>query len=153
MPESANDNPDSGLACLVLLLRFNGVAVEPEQISHRLGGAVVDTSEILRCARAFGLKAVGGVVTPAQQLMAIVPADSHLEAEAMIPNRSIGFVVPGQSAEAPEWVIGPLSLRKRTRVSDYRSSTYPAARGSHHDRADGAQNCARYARSRSRRTS
>jgi subfamily B ATP-binding cassette protein HlyB/CyaB len=57
MPESANDNPDSGLACLVLLLRFNGVAVEPEQISHRLGGAVVDTSEILRCARAFGLKA------------------------------------------------------------------------------------------------
>jgi hypothetical protein len=24
----------------VLLLRFNGVAVEPEQISHRLGGTV-----------------------------------------------------------------------------------------------------------------
>ena len=42
---------------------------------------------------------VGGVVTPAQQLMAIVPADSRLEAEAMVPNRDIGFVVAGQSAE------------------------------------------------------
>jgi hemolysin D len=42
---------------------------------------------------------VGGVVTPAQQLMAIVPADSRLEAEAMVPNRDIGFVVPGQAAE------------------------------------------------------
>jgi hemolysin D len=42
---------------------------------------------------------VGGVVTPAQQLMAIVPADSHLEVEAMISNRDIGFVSVGQQAE------------------------------------------------------
>lgn len=45
------------------------------------------------------LHTVGGVVTPAQQLMVIVPADSHLEAEAMISNRDIGFVSPGQQAE------------------------------------------------------
>jgi hemolysin D len=42
---------------------------------------------------------VGGVVTPAQQLMVIVPADSKVEAEAMIPNRDIGFVQVGQKAE------------------------------------------------------
>lgn len=42
---------------------------------------------------------VGGVVTPAQQLMTIVPTDSHLEAEAMISNRDIGFVSAGQQAE------------------------------------------------------
>lgn len=41
---------------------------------------------------------VGGVVTPAQQLMVIVPADSHLEIEAMVPNKDIGFVHPGQTA-------------------------------------------------------
>jgi len=41
----------------------------------------------------------GGVVTPAQVLMSIVPADSHLEIEAMIPNRDIGFVHAGQEAE------------------------------------------------------
>jgi hemolysin D len=47
----------------------------------------------------LALHTVGGVVTPAQQLMVIVPADSQLEAEAMIPNRDIGFVTVGQSAE------------------------------------------------------
>jgi hemolysin D len=38
----------------------------------------------------------GGVVTPAEALMAIVPADSHLEIEAMVSNRDIGFVHAGQ---------------------------------------------------------
>jgi hemolysin D len=42
---------------------------------------------------------VGGVVTPAQQLMMIVPGESRLEVEAMIPNRDIGFVTSGQAAE------------------------------------------------------
>ena len=40
----------------------------------------------------------GGVVTPAQVLMSIVPADSHLEIEAMISNKDIGFVHAGQKA-------------------------------------------------------
>jgi hemolysin D len=42
---------------------------------------------------------LGGVVTPAQQLMVIVPKESHLEVEAMVSNRDIGFVQAGQSAE------------------------------------------------------
>jgi hemolysin D len=42
---------------------------------------------------------VGGVVTAAQPLLVIVPADSHLEIEAMVPNRDIGFVHPGDAAE------------------------------------------------------
>jgi membrane fusion protein, hemolysin D len=42
---------------------------------------------------------VGGVVTPAQQLMMIVPAESRIEAEVMVSNRDIGFVRPGQDAE------------------------------------------------------
>lgn len=40
----------------------------------------------------------GGVVTPAQMLMSIVPIDSHVEIEAMISNRDIGFIRPGQDA-------------------------------------------------------
>jgi hemolysin D len=47
----------------------------------------------------LALHTVGGVVTPAQQLMLIVPSDSKLEAEAMISNRDIGFINPGQDAE------------------------------------------------------
>lgn len=41
---------------------------------------------------------VGGVVTPAQSLMLIVPAESRLEIEAMVSNRDIGFVEIGQEA-------------------------------------------------------
>jgi hemolysin D len=39
------------------------------------------------------------VVTPAQQLMAVVPADSRLAIEAMVSNRDIGFVHEGEAAE------------------------------------------------------
>src|SRR5262249_23520094 len=42
---------------------------------------------------------VGAVVTPAQSLLVVVPAESHLEIEAMVSNRDVGFVRPGQDAE------------------------------------------------------
>jgi len=41
---------------------------------------------------------IGGVVTPAQTLAVVVPEDGHLEIEASIPNRDIGFVSEGQEA-------------------------------------------------------
>lgn len=41
----------------------------------------------------------GGVVTPAQVLAVVVPSESQLEIEAMLSNRDIGFVHPGQKAE------------------------------------------------------
>lgn len=39
---------------------------------------------------------VGGVVTPAQPLLAVVPSEETLEVEAMVLNKDIGFVRPGQ---------------------------------------------------------
>ena len=42
---------------------------------------------------------IGGVVTPAQALLVVVPAESHLEIEAMVSNHDIGFVHVGQDAE------------------------------------------------------
>ena len=47
----------------------------------------------------LAIHTVGGVVTPAQALLVIVPSDSRLEIEAMVSNRDIGFVHPGQEAE------------------------------------------------------
>jgi len=41
---------------------------------------------------------VGGVVTPAQQLMQIIPAGATLEVEAMVLNKDIGFVREDQEA-------------------------------------------------------
>ena len=42
---------------------------------------------------------IGGVVSPGQALLTVVPLDSHLEIEAMVSNRDIGFVHAGQAAE------------------------------------------------------
>ena len=42
---------------------------------------------------------VGGVVTPAQELLTIVPDDHSIEIEAMVENKDIGFVKDGQPAE------------------------------------------------------
>src|SRR6266540_3309680 len=48
---------DPGLAALIMLLRFQGVGIDPEQIRHQFGGIPIGVSEMLRCARGFGLKA------------------------------------------------------------------------------------------------
>ncbi|MEK7445241.1 MAG: HlyD family type I secretion periplasmic adaptor subunit [candidate division NC10 bacterium] len=42
---------------------------------------------------------VGGVVTPGQQLMVVVPRDAPLEVEAWVENKDVGFVRPGQPVE------------------------------------------------------
>jgi hemolysin D len=47
----------------------------------------------------LAIHTVGGVVTPAQSLLIVVPSDSRLEIEAMVSNRDIGFVHAGQNAE------------------------------------------------------
>jgi hemolysin D len=39
---------------------------------------------------------IGGVVTPAERLMIVVPDDQQLVVEAQLPNRDVGFVHPGQ---------------------------------------------------------
>ena len=47
----------------------------------------------------LAIHTVGGVVTPAQALLVVVPSDSRMEIEAMVSNRDIGFVHAGQDAE------------------------------------------------------
>jgi len=57
------------------------------------------TSPVDGVVQQLAIHTVGGVVTPAQALLAVVPSDSRLEIEAMISNRDIGFVHAGQEAE------------------------------------------------------
>lgn len=45
------------------------------------------------------LHTIGGVVTPAQELMMIVPEGTKMEIEAWVDNQDIGFVQEGQKAE------------------------------------------------------
>jgi hemolysin D len=46
----------------------------------------------------LAIHTVGGVVTPAQALMVVVPQDNTLEVEAFLENKDIGFVNAGQEA-------------------------------------------------------
>jgi hemolysin D len=57
------------------------------------------TSPVDGSVQQLAVHTVGGVVTPAQSLLVIVPADSHLEIEAMVSNRDVGFVHIGQDVQ------------------------------------------------------
>jgi len=57
------------------------------------------TSPVDGIVQQLQVTTIGGVVTPAEQLMVVVPADSRLEVEAMVQNKDIGFVAAGQPAE------------------------------------------------------
>jgi ATP-binding cassette, subfamily B, bacterial HlyB/CyaB len=48
---------DSGLLSLVLLLRMHGIPADADQICHRMAQDTIGITEILRCAREYGLKA------------------------------------------------------------------------------------------------
>ena len=57
------------------------------------------TSPVDGVVQQLAIHTIGGVVTPAQQLMVIVPAEGGVEIEAEVGNRDIGFVHVGQEAE------------------------------------------------------
>ncbi len=54
---TAPEPVDSGLACLTLILRFHNIAVNGDQLLHQFSTRTIGTTEMLRCAKQFGLKA------------------------------------------------------------------------------------------------
>ena len=57
------------------------------------------TSPVDGVVQQLAIHTIGGVVTPAQALLVVVPSDSHLQIEAMISNQDIGSVHAGQPVE------------------------------------------------------
>src|SRR5450432_3098624 len=103
-PSDDANVPDPGLAALVMLLRFNEIGADRDQISHRFGaGGAFGITEMLRCAKAFGLKA--RLVTTDWPRLAKTP----LPAVASL--RSGGFLILGKLAGDQLLVQHPLSPR------------------------------------------
>ena len=48
---------DPGLVALVMLLRFHGIGADPVQIRHQCGANAISVADMIRSAKAFGLKA------------------------------------------------------------------------------------------------
>lgn len=71
------------------------VTKELEKANQRQGLQTL-RSPIAGTVQELKIHTIGGVVTPAQELMKIVPFQDALEAEVVIPNKDIGFVKAGQ---------------------------------------------------------
>ncbi len=67
--------------------------------ANRLTQLRVLTSPVDGIVEQFIVNTIGGVVTPAQELLHIVPKNQQLEIEANLHNKDIGFVHTGQVAE------------------------------------------------------
>lgn len=57
------------------------------------------TAPVNGTVQQLAVHTIGGVVTPAQPLMMIVPDEHFIEVEAFIENKDIGFIYPNQMAE------------------------------------------------------
>jgi hemolysin D len=57
------------------------------------------TAPVAGTVQQLAVHTIGGVVTPAQELLVIVPDDAGLEIEAQLLNQDIGFVRQGQPVE------------------------------------------------------
>jgi hemolysin D len=61
--------------------------------------AMTLTAPVDGTVQQLAIHTVGGVVTPAQQLLVVVPKDNTLEVEAFVQNKDIGFVNANQEAQ------------------------------------------------------
>ncbi|MET3839873.1 subfamily B ATP-binding cassette protein HlyB/CyaB [Bradyrhizobium sp. OAE829] len=104
--ESDNAADESALIALTILLRSHGIAADPGQIRHRVGAARVGVTEILRCAKDFGLKA--RVQKTSWSRLAVTP----LPGIAVL--RDGGFLILGKVIEDNLLVQRPLSPRPET---------------------------------------
>jgi len=78
--------------------KAKGLNEDLTKAQHRAELQVL-TAPVDGTVQQLAVHTIGGVVTPAQSLLVLVPRESHLEIEAMIQNRDIGFVRDGQEVE------------------------------------------------------
>lgn len=122
--------PDQGLIALVMMLRFHGVAVDPERIRHQFGG-VVRIAEMLRCAKELGLRArvvrtnwsrLSGLPMPA---LAVLREDKFLifgkasedKVIALEPGRPQPVIMSRMEIEAA-WDGSVILMTRRASLSD-----------------------------------
>jgi hemolysin D len=78
--------------------KADGLVHDVERTQRKIDAQYL-TAPIAGTVQQLSIHTVGGIVTPAQNLLVVVPGEGRLEVEAMILNRDIGFVEPGQDAE------------------------------------------------------
>ena len=98
---------DPGLACLVMLARFHGVAAEPAQLAHEFGeGVPFGITQILLAARKLGLKAKP--VKMGIERLATTPLP------ALAPDREGGFFILAKAEGEQVLIHDPAAARPQT---------------------------------------
>jgi len=91
---------DSDIAAMILDSQRQLLTIEEDLVKakekHRLSRI---SSPIDGVVQQLEVHTIGAVLSPAQPIMLIVPADSPIEFEIWLDNKDIGFVHAGQSAE------------------------------------------------------
>src|SRR3989440_6147764 len=82
-----------------MMLRFQGLGINPEQIRHQFGGVPIGLPEMLRCAKAFGLKARVSATAWARLAATPMPVLAAL--------RDGGFLLLGKVGEDKVIVLEP----------------------------------------------
>jgi len=104
MTDQTAENVDQrGLTALVVLLRFQGLSVDPAQIRHQLGTDTIGVSEMLRCATQLGLKA--------RQSKTRWDRLPRTPLPGIAPLRDGGFLLLGKASEDKILVQAPGSPR------------------------------------------
>nr|WP_247787183.1 type I secretion system permease/ATPase [Bradyrhizobium sp. 170] len=103
VPQSEDE---SGLVAVAILLRCHGIAADPEQIRHRMGAAKLGVTEILRCAKEFGLKARAQKSNWSRLAVTPLPGIALL--------RDGGFLILGKVVDDKLLVQRPLSPQPET---------------------------------------
>src|SRR6266700_954780 len=101
---------DPGLEALVTLLHFQGVAADRGQIRHRLGTDKIGAPEMIRCAKALGLKARAYRTDWSRLAKTPLPAIASLH--------DGGFIVVAKAAEDKVLVQSPLASRPAVLTRD-----------------------------------
>lgn len=104
-PDPATVRAQSGLTCLVMLLRFHEYSVNPERIVHEFANAQgsLGVQEIIRCAKSIGLKA-RRVDTKFDRL-------EKTPLPAIAVDNSGGFFVIAKATEEEALVVNPVTQR------------------------------------------
>jgi hemolysin D len=77
--------------------KANGLAQDVAKAEQRTRYQAL-TAPIDGTVQQLAVHSIGGVVTPAQTLLSIVPTDNTIEIESTVENQDVGFVHPGQEA-------------------------------------------------------
>ena len=94
---------DHGLAVLMMVLRYQGVGADPDQLRHRFGHGSVGVPQMLRCAKELGLKAKCYRTDWTRLALTPLPGIAVL--------RDGGFLVLGKAGDGKVIVQSPLSPR------------------------------------------